>query len=117
MQTVTFLPLAFTLEHLCGGHISVTVLLTPVAPAEIVLDERKTFEVEVTTTETRTWKKKIIGVDSRQDETRSSEIKRIQMAPLSERGGGDDWFVLFDIVREKPLVVPPGTSYYQRACT
>ncbi|XP_035485046.1 uncharacterized protein LOC118302716 isoform X8 [Scophthalmus maximus] len=83
------------------------VMQPSVAPAEIVLDERKTFEVEVTTTETRTWKKKIIGVDSRQDETRSSEIKRIQMAPLSERGGGDDWFVLFDIVREKPFVVPP----------
>lgn len=77
-------------------------------------DVRKTFEV--TTTETRTQKKMIIGVDRRQDETRLSEMRQIQIAPPSEREGGDDWFVLFDIIREKPVVVPPGTSFCQRVC-
>ena len=86
-------------------------LFVPVSPVEIILDVRKTFEVEVTTTE-----KMIIGVDSRQDETRLSEIRPIQAAPPSEREGGDDWFVLVDIVREKPVFKPPGTSYRQRVC-
>lgn len=80
-----------------------------VTPVEITSDMRKTFEAEVTTTETRTWKKMIIGVDSRQEETRLSEIRPIQTAPLSEREGEDDWFVLFDIAREKPVFIPSGT--------
>ncbi|XP_018543577.2 uncharacterized protein LOC108890900 isoform X12 [Lates calcarifer] len=78
-----------------------------VTPVKIMPDVRKTFEV--TTTETRTQKKMIIGVDRRQDETRLSEMRQIQIAPPSEREGGDDWFVLFDIIREKPVVVPPVT--------
>lgn len=81
----------------------------PVTPVEIIPEMRKTFEVEVTTTETRTWKKMIIGVDDRQDETRLAEIRSSQIAPPTEREGGDDWFILFDIIREKPVVVPPGT--------
>lgn len=80
-----------------------------VTPVEIISDMRKTFEAEVATTETRTWKKMIIGVDSGQDETHLSEIRSSQTAPLSEREGGDDWFVLFDIIREKTVVIPPGT--------
>ncbi|XP_053287728.1 uncharacterized protein LOC128448899 isoform X3 [Pleuronectes platessa] len=84
-----------------------TVVIPAVSPVEIILDVRETFEVEVTTTETRTLKKMIIGVDSRQDETRLSEIRPIQVASPSEREGGDDWLVLFDIVKEKPVFVPP----------
>ncbi|XP_042345169.1 uncharacterized protein LOC121945189 isoform X2 [Plectropomus leopardus] len=84
-----------------------TAYVPPVIPVEIVPDMRKTFEVKVTTTESTTWKKMIIGVDSRQDETRLTEIRPRQMAPPSEREGGDDWFVLFDIIREKPVVIPP----------
>lgn len=80
----------------------------PVAAVEIP-DMRKTFEVEVTTTETRTWEKTIIGVDNRQDEARLSEMRMSPIAPPSEREGGDDWFVLFDIIREKPFVIPQGS--------
>lgn len=86
----------------------------PVAAVKIIPEMRKTFEVEVTTTETRTWKKTIIGVDSRQDEARLSEIRPSPMAPSSEREGGDDWFMLFDIIREKTVVIPPGTVHYQK---
>ncbi|KAM6936089.1 uncharacterized protein PEZ65_006329 isoform 2-T2 [Lycodopsis pacificus] len=81
-------------------------VLPSVTPVEIIPDVRKTFEVEVTTAETRTWEKMIIGVDDRQDETRLSEIRTSQIASPSERGGGDDWFALFDIIREKPVVRP-----------
>ncbi|KAK9513643.1 hypothetical protein VZT92_027159 [Zoarces viviparus] len=81
-------------------------VLPSVTPVEIIPDVRKTFEVEVTTAETRTWEKVIIGVDGRQDETRLSEIRTRQIASPSERGGGDDWFALFDIIREKPVVRP-----------
>ncbi|XP_036930189.1 uncharacterized protein LOC119006009 isoform X12 [Acanthopagrus latus] len=79
----------------------------PVTPVKIIPDMRKSFEIEVKTTETTTLKKTMIIVDSRQDETRPSEIRPSQIAPPSEREGGDDWFLLFDIIREKPLVVPP----------
>ncbi|XP_029360050.1 titin homolog isoform X2 [Echeneis naucrates] len=82
------------------------VILPSVAPVEIIQDVRKTFEAEVITTETRRWKK-TISVDKRQDEMRISEMRQIQTAPPSEREVGDDWFFLFDIVREKPVVVPP----------
>ncbi|XP_069393069.1 uncharacterized protein [Paralichthys olivaceus] len=84
-----------------------TVVVPSVSPDEIIVDLRKTLEDEVTTTETRTWKKMIIGVDSRQDETRLSEIRPIQTAPPSEREGGDDWFVVFDVIHKKPVFVPP----------
>lgn len=88
----------------------------PVVPVKTVEDVSKTFVAEVTTTETRTWKSMIISVDSRQEETRRSETKMVQIAPLSERE--DDWFALFDIIREKPVVVPPGTFLLSKAlCT
>ncbi|XP_029307448.1 uncharacterized protein LOC115021278 isoform X4 [Cottoperca gobio] len=83
------------------------VILPSVTPVEIIPDMRKMFEVEATTTETRSRKKIIIGVDSRQDETRLSEIRPSQIAPTSERGGGYDWFALFNIILEKPVVIPP----------
>ncbi|XP_067366244.1 uncharacterized protein [Channa argus] len=76
-----------------------------VTPAEIVLDMRKVVEVEVTTAETRT-QKMIIGVDNRQDETRLSEIRLSPVIPQSETERGDDWFVLFNIIQEKPVVIP-----------
>lgn len=88
----------------------------PVTPVKIIPDMRKSFEIEVKTTETTTLKKTMIIVDSRQDETRPSEIRPSQIAPPSEREGGDDWFLLFDIIREKPIVVPPGTFHCQRIC-
>lgn len=81
----------------------------PVTPAVITPDMRKALEVEVKIAEARTWKKTIIGVDSRQDQTRLTEIRPSQAAPPAEREGGDDWFTLFDVSREKPVVVPPGT--------
>ncbi|XP_008294726.1 titin-like isoform X4 [Stegastes partitus] len=83
------------------------VIKPTVTPVEIIVDAKKTFEVEVTTAETRTWQKTIIGVDSRQDVARLSEIRPSQIAPPSERRGGDDWFIQFDVIREKPVVVPP----------
>lgn len=86
----------------------------PVTPVEIMPDMRKRLGVEVKTTETTTLEKMIIGVERRQDETRLSEIRPSQIAPPSEREGGDDWFVLFDVIREKPVVLPPGTFHCQR---
>ncbi|XP_039662863.1 titin-like isoform X5 [Perca fluviatilis] len=83
------------------------VLLPSVTPVEIIPDMSKMFKVEVTTTETRTWKKMIIGVDSRQDVTHLSEIRTGKIALPSEREGGDDWFALFDDIREKPVFIPP----------
>ncbi len=88
----------------------------PVTPVKTVPVVRKSFEVEVKTTETTVWKKTIIGVNSRQDETRLSEIRLSQTTAPSEREGGDDWFVLFDVIREKPVVVPPGIFLCQRVC-
>ncbi|XP_034731199.1 uncharacterized protein LOC117946871 isoform X6 [Etheostoma cragini] len=82
------------------------VLLPPVTPVEIIPDMSKMFKGEVTTTETRTWKKMIIGVNSLQDVTNLSEIRTGKIAMPSEREGGDDWFALFDIIREKPGFIP-----------
>ncbi|XP_074539406.1 uncharacterized protein LOC141800641 isoform X1 [Halichoeres trimaculatus] len=78
-----------------------------VTPDKIVLDVRESMKVEVKTTETTTWKTDIISVISRQDETRLTEIRPSKMATPSEREGGDDWFVLFDSIREKPVFIPP----------
>ncbi|KAM4601150.1 uncharacterized protein ACJ7VT_020965 isoform 2-T2 [Polymixia lowei] len=84
------------------------VIVPPVAPVEIIPGVSKTSLVKVTTIETRTeWKKVIIVGDSRQEETRLSEFKLVQAAPPSEREEGDDWFVLFEAVREKPVIIPP----------
>ncbi|XP_062421474.1 uncharacterized protein LOC119198074 isoform X3 [Pungitius pungitius] len=84
------------------------VVIPSVASVEIIPDMRKSFEVEVTSTESVTWQKMIIGGDSRHDETRPSGIGSSQVASLSERGGGgDDWFVLFDTLRQRPVVIPP----------
>lgn len=80
----------------------------PATPFEIIPDMRKSFEVKMKeTTETTTWKKVIIGVDSRQDETRLPEIRPSRTAPPSEREGGN-------VIREKPLVVPAGTLSLQK---
>lgn len=81
----------------------------PVTPSDIIRDMRKSFEVEVKTTETTAWKKTIIGVGIRQDETRQL-IRPRQIAPSSEKEGGDDWFVLFEAIREKPVFIPPGAN-------
>ncbi|XP_028280977.1 uncharacterized protein LOC114448296 isoform X4 [Parambassis ranga] len=80
------------------------VIIPTVPRVEIIPKMKKTFETEVTTIETKTWKKTIIGVNSRQDMTRVSEIRPSQT--ISEREGGDDWFVLFDSIREKPVLIP-----------
>lgn len=72
--------------------------------SEIVMNVRS-FEVEMKTTETATWKK-IIGVDSRQDESWPSGIRPSQPALVSQRELEDDWF---NAIREKPVVMPPGT--------
>lgn len=69
---------------------------------------RKTIETEVTLTETKTWKKVTIGVDRKQDEARLSEIRPRPITEPPEREGGDDWFVLFDAIRDKSVVVPQG---------
>lgn len=82
-----------------------------VSPVEPLPDMRKTFDAEVTTTETRS-QKLIINVDKRQDEARRYEIRPQQIAPRSERGGGADWFALFDIIRDKPVVKPKGTAHF-----
>lgn len=79
-----------------------------VTPVEIIYTDMRKTEAEVKTTETRTWKKMIINEDSRQDETHLSEIRSSQTAPLSEREEGDDWFVQFDTIQEKTVVIPPG---------
>ncbi|XP_076016727.1 uncharacterized protein LOC143008737 isoform X3 [Genypterus blacodes] len=84
-----------------------TVPVPPVVPVKIVPDMRKTFEAKATTAETRTWQKMIIGMESRQDETRLSEIRLSQIVPATERGSGDDWYLLFDVIRKKPVFIPP----------
>ncbi|XP_042281134.1 titin-like isoform X2 [Thunnus maccoyii] len=81
------------------------VIKPSVATVEIIPEMRETFEVEVTTTETRTWKKMIIGAESRQEEVHLSEMRPSPIAPPPERE--DDWFVLCDIIREKPVFIPP----------
>ncbi|KAG8010144.1 Protein 4.1 [Nibea albiflora] len=81
-----------------------TAYVPPVTPVGVIPAVRK---VEVKTTETTAWEKMIIGADSEQDETRSSQIRPGKFAPPSEREGGDDWFILLDIIRDKPVVVPP----------
>ncbi|KAM3614094.1 uncharacterized protein V6R79_010151 [Siganus canaliculatus] len=86
-----------------------TASLPSAIPVEIITDVRKPFEPEVKTTETTVWKETIISAESRQDETRLSEIRPRQTAPPSEREGGDDWFILFNIIREQPVIVPPVT--------
>ncbi|XP_027142934.1 titin isoform X8 [Larimichthys crocea] len=88
-----------------------TAYVPPVTPVEIIPDVRK---AEVKTTETTTWKKMIIGADSKQDETRLSQIRPGKFAPPSEREGGDDWFILFDIIRDKPVVVVPPVAVPER---
>lgn len=89
-------------------------MFVPVIPTEVIQDMKKTFDVEVTRTETRTSKKIITSVDSRQVRTGISEIRGSQIPPPSEREGGDDWCVLFDIVREKPAIASPGTLCCKR---
>lgn len=111
--------IAFFTACLCGRYTRVTYfpqlcLFVLVGPVEIIMDMRKTFEAEVTTTETRTRRKMVIDLN-RQDETRLSEITPSRIAPLSKREK-DDWFALFDVIRQKPVVVPPGTFLLQKVC-
>lgn len=73
--------------------------------SEIITNVRESFEVEMTT-ETR---KKIIGVDSKRDETCPAGIRPSQSALAAQREFEDNWFEWFDAIREKPVVVPPGT--------
>lgn len=78
----------------------------PVTPVQAV---RKTTEVEVITTEPRTWKEMIIDTETRQEATRSSESRQNQFTPsLMEREGADD-LILSD--REKPVLVPTGRVF------
>lgn len=60
------------------------------------------------TTQTATWKK-IIGVDSKRDETGPAGIRLSQAALEAQREFEDAWFKWFDAIRDKPVVVPPGT--------
>ncbi|CAJ1061675.1 titin-like [Xyrichtys novacula] len=83
-----------------------TVIEPRVIPGKIAPYIRTSLEAEVKTTETTTWKKTIISVEIRQDETRLSEIRQYQMTPTSEREGRDDWFILFDRIYEKPAFIP-----------
>lgn len=83
--------------------------VVPLAPVAFTPDTRKLVEAGVKTTETTPWKKVTIGVDRRQDEARPSQIRPYPVALPSEREGGDDWFTMFDVTREKPVVVPPGS--------
>uniref|UniRef100_A0A3P8V984 Protein 4.1 n=1 Tax=Cynoglossus semilaevis TaxID=244447 RepID=A0A3P8V984_CYNSE len=86
-----------------------TVFVSPVTPAGTVQAVRKTTEVEVITTEPRTWKEMIIDTETRQEATRSSESRQNQFTPsLMEREGADDWLILSD--REKPVLVPTATQ-------
>ncbi|KAE8288678.1 Protein 4.1 [Larimichthys crocea] len=42
------------------------------------------------------------------------KIRPGKFAPPSEREGGDDWFILFDIIRDKPVVVVPPVAGVKR---
>lgn len=78
--------------------------------SEIITTVRESCEGEMTT-ETAT-QKKIIGVDSKRDETRPAGIRPSQAALAAQREFDDDWFEWFDAIRERPVVVPPGTFAY-----
>lgn len=75
--------------------------------SESITNVRESFEVEMTT-ETAT-RKKIIGEDSKRDETCPAGIRPSQPALAAQRECEDDWFEWFDAIREKPVAVPPGT--------
>ncbi|TNN02458.1 hypothetical protein fugu_009945 [Takifugu bimaculatus] len=77
----------------------------PAGTSEIITNVRESFEVEMTT-ETATWTK-IIGVDSKRDETCPAGIRPSQAAVTAQREFEEDWFKWFDAIREKPVVVPP----------
>lgn len=106
IQLYTLIPIYNSVHGRCSNSSTLSLFVS-VAPLEIKPDMRKLHEFEVKTTETITWKRTVIGTDSRRDETRLTEIRPIS-APL-EREGGDDWFVWFDAIRE-PVVAPPGTT-------
>ncbi|XP_036071888.1 titin isoform X5 [Oryzias melastigma] len=80
-------------------------LTTPTAetPRKMIPEIKETLELEVTR-ETRTYKRTVISVESRQDRTSVAEIRQSQMPQLPETGGEDDWFVLFHAPREAPAV-------------
>lgn len=111
IQLYTLIPIYNSVHGRCSNS-SILSLFVSVAPVEIKPDMRKLHEFEAKTTETITWKRTVIGTGSRRDETRLTEIRPIS-API-EREGGDDWFVWFDAIREKPSVAPPGTFPRQK---
>lgn len=75
--------------------------------SEITMNVRS-LEVEMKTTEPAT-REKVIGVDSRQDESCPSGIRPSQPALVSQRELEDDWLIWFNAIPEKPVVMPPGT--------
>ncbi|RVE62518.1 hypothetical protein OJAV_G00158110 [Oryzias javanicus] len=78
-------------------------LTTPTeTPRKMIPEIKETLELEVTR-ETRTYKKTVIGVESRQDRTSVAEIRQSQMPQQPESEGEDDWFVLFHAAREALL--------------
>ena len=85
----------------------VCLRLCLVVPEERVQASRAATEtvsvVETVTIERRTQKKVHIV-----DESFQTESPPVQRSPPSERREGDDWFVLFEAVRDQPTVVPPG---------
>ncbi|XP_067093386.1 titin-like [Osmerus mordax] len=82
------------------------IVVPPVVPEERVQASRVVTEivsvVEMVTIEKRIQKKVQIV-----DESFQTESLPVQRSPPSERREGDDWFVLFEAVRDEPSVVPP----------
>lgn len=69
---------------------------------------REPPETEVKITETITRQETLIVSEGRRDETRLPAVEPEPIPLASGREGGDDWFTWFSVVREKPVVVPPG---------
>lgn len=72
---------------------------------------KRSFEVETKTTKTAT-RTTIISMDSMQDESCLSEIGPSQAASVSQRDLEDDWFILFNVIPQEAVVMPPGTCDY-----
>lgn len=66
---------------------------------------REPPETEVKITEAITRQETLIVSDDRRDETRLPAVEPEPIPLASGREGGGDWF---SVVREKPVVVPPG---------
>ena len=66
--------------------------------------EERTLVIEETG-----WKEERVPVESYQP-----EVVVVQRPPPVERGEGDDWFVLFEAIREEHPTIPKGTSHYPK---